>query len=177
MIGQMDALRHSRTDAGPWPRQLGQDGARPGMVEREARPAGRGGGPHRARRARELSLEMAAPHRGARGSVSGGHLRRPGATDPRVRSSLCHRLRARAADRAAPAETPPWRLSTPPLRLPGTGLALATLFQQLGESGRTPDEVDRVLARWADSTPASLLWPATSAVCFWPTWRRAPALA
>ena len=38
-------------------------------------------------------------------------------------------------------------------RLPGSVKALANLLQQLGESGREPEEVDGILARWASADP------------------------
>ena len=50
------------------------------------------------------------------------------------------------------AETPTGALRAA-ARLPGVVPALRTLLQQLGESGREPDEVDRILARWAASDP------------------------
>jgi RecB family exonuclease len=42
-------------------------------------------------------------------------------------------------------------------RLPGAVTALKTLLQQLGESGRGPAEIDRILARWAAADPQAAL--------------------
>jgi ATP-dependent helicase/DNAse subunit B len=41
------------------------------------------------------------------------------------------------------------------VRLPGLAKTLGALLQELGESGRTPDELDRVLAQWASTEPGA----------------------
>lgn len=41
------------------------------------------------------------------------------------------------------------------VHLPGTATALAALLRELGESGRTPEELDRILAQWASADLAA----------------------
>jgi ATP-dependent helicase/DNAse subunit B len=104
--------------------------------------------------AQEISLEMARRTGGLLGQSPAvtfeGLVRLLLQRSPRYATDL-----ERALIAARLLQQTPLRALDTAVRLPGTVTALSMLLQQLGESGRTPEDLDRILARWAAADPGS----------------------